>query len=95
MPWKSVSEINWPLNKKNSGKFSSGSFPLLNLRMYTSYYEWRIIKYSMCEKSEELCQGRIDFFSLFFLGDNYGRQTGKYDAKNARLANQVPGFTGA
>ena len=49
----------------------------------------------MCEKSEELCQGRIDFFLSFFLGDNYGRQTGKYDAKNARLANQVPGFTGA
>ena len=41
------------------------------------------------------CVKDLLIFSHFFLGDNYGRQTGKYDAKNAGLANQVPGFTGA
>ena len=41
------------------------------------------------------CVKDVLIFFSFFLGDNYGRQTGKYDAKNARLANQVPGFTGA
>ena len=41
------------------------------------------------------CVKDVSIFFSFFLGDNYGRQTGKYDAKNARLANKVPGSRGA
>ena len=36
----------------------------------------------------------MPFFSCY-IGDNHGRQIGKYDTKNARFASQVPGSTGA
>ena len=88
MPRKSASEINWPLSRKISGKFSKFSTNLYILWMkdYKIQYVW---------KEWGIGSRTYWFFFSFFLGDNYGRQTGKYDAKNARLANQVPGFTGA